>query len=201
MNRGFAVSATWVAGRHDELERLYNEGMSGGQLAAHFGTTRSAILGYCHRQGWKKTDNTSAGGRKSTRTPEEKERVRRDQYNRYNARKRKLRHAKATMLPAGREAAARIPVPIISEQVDMLPDQSESENPVRFLDAGYRQCRFPLWGDRRVPVEEMFICGNRTNESDSWCSCHRERVLGPVRVARGLGTPVASYKTGMVSVR
>jgi hypothetical protein len=201
MNRGFALPAAWVAGRHDEIERLYNEGLSGTQLANHFGTTRSAILGYCHRQGWKKTDNTSAGGRKSTRTPEEKERGRREQYNRYNARKRKLRHAKATMLPAGREAAARIPVPIISEKADMLPDQSESENPVRFLDAGYGQCRYPLWGDRRVPVEEMFICGNQTEgTNESWCPRHRGKVL-TAPASRGLGTKVAAYKTGMVSVR
>lgn len=53
----------------------------------------------------------------------------------------------------------------------------ESATAVRFLDAGFFHCRYPLWPGHRPPdIRQAMVCGAPT-AIKSWCACHAAKVF------------------------
>ena len=48
--------------------------------------------------------------------------------------------------------------------------RAPGDGPVSLIEAGFRQCRYPLWNGRSEP---KLVCGKRTrNANCSWCEEH-----------------------------
>ncbi|TCT37274.1 GcrA family cell cycle regulator [Martelella mediterranea] len=65
---------------------------------------------------------------------------------------------------------------------DLSGLHAPDEQPVSILDAGRRQCRFPLVAFDAAPSADMPCCGAETLEGSSWCAFHF-RIVFPGRAA------------------
>lgn len=65
---------------------------------------------------------------------------------------------------------------------DLSTLHAPDERPVSILNAGRRQCRFPLVAFDAAPSADMPCCGAETLEGSSWCAFHY-RIVFPGRAA------------------
>src|SRR5262245_53168880 len=141
-----SVKAGWTQERLDLLRGLWDEGLSGSQIAFRMGLSRSAVLGKVNRIGLPPR-------RDKVLSPEERLQRRRDQ-NRRNWLARK----KVVKFDPKRSIWNNIrsrPV------VDLPPEYSPDAVP--FLERRSFQCAWPLWNDT-TPIDERTCCGSRSVE-------------------------------------
>src|SRR5919202_5804666 len=66
------------------------------------------------------------------------------------------------------------PVRIEAEMPVIRRAPAQSDGPVTLLEAGFRQCRYPLWDKRSDP---RIVCGKKTvSPNSSWCEEHHRVV-------------------------
>jgi hypothetical protein len=74
------------------------------------------------------------------------------------------------------------PLPIAAKPVNIeaetpvvrIMQAARSEGPVSLVEAGFRQCRYPLWDGRSEP---RLVCGKTTrNANSSWCEEHHRLI-------------------------
>lgn len=139
-----------------------NDGMTGAQMAQKLKTTRSAVLGFCRRNGLKL---------KSRYTTSQKE-----------ARKEGKAKPKRT-----KEITPQCPPEskIVESDIDEYPvptDIPSCADPVPFIEAISRGlCKWPLWDDFEGPDISM-CCGGERIEGRPYCRSHED-------LHRGIGTP------------
>ena len=54
--------------------------------------------------------------------------------------------------------------------------------PMRLLDAGMSQCRWPMWDQDGNP--DFLVCGARTVPGETWCVAHKRKGLTPAKPRR-----------------
>ena len=67
------------------------------------------------------------------------------------------------------------PVSVEAEtSVIPVPSPARSDGPVSLMEAGFCQCRYPLWDGQSEPKS---VCGKRTtNANSSWCEEHHKLI-------------------------
>lgn len=53
--------------------------------------------------------------------------------------------------------------------------------PVNLFDAGPRHCRYPLWDDHRLPLQDKLFCGGQTIPGETYCPACRGKVYTQAR--------------------
>jgi len=138
-----------------KLTDLWNRGLSGNEIAAHFGhvMTRQSVIGKAHRLGL------------ADRSPN---------MNRHLSGSRT--HLKPVVRPTP-------PPPVKKPVDDLAPEPARDENGDRItvLNAKDSHCRFPFG---EVGHENFHYCGHKTDRG-SWCPWHRLRVFTPGTEYRG----------------
>lgn len=132
------------------------DGVTARVIAEELGTTRNAILGKAHRQGWKKSPGT----------------LQFDVDQRLKSRERKPPRP-PTRVRAVPAAAPVIPPPA-PPPAPVAPEQP-SAHPVTLMQLKARHCRWPL-GDPRKP--EFRFCGDARIAASPYCEHHRKLAQG-----------------------
>lgn len=147
----------WSAEQVTEVERLWKDGQSGGEIAKAFGKSRCSVLGLIHRRG-----------------------IVRPAKPRPQPKPARARLVKAVTLPAIRLEPVVLSTPVVPSTTS-----AGSRRPI--LEAKRNRCRFPLWHDQARPrSDEAFVCGAPVMKADdlgargSYCSACYARTIARV---------------------
>ena len=150
-----------IAGAMEEtVRRMAADGESGSAIAAAIGKTRSAVLGWCFRNGVKLGGTQADGGRRAR--PARKERT---------VPLKRLRNEFVEVRPLAQPAPIPAPSPAPVEAV-----------PVHLFDRQAGQCAWPLWGDGE---RTLMYCGAASEEGRSYCPGHLKVGFQPLPTRRG----------------
>lgn len=150
----------------DRIRELGEQGRTGGEIAAEVGMTRNAVIGICHRRGFKFGRKVLTG---EWTAPAKVKRVR-----------GKRQRPSRPVLIAAPIAPVREVRSLATTPLPRLPDLPFTPPPhggVGFMALASNACRFGLWDYRqRVPLEAKRFCGAETATGSSWCPAHRALV-------------------------
>lgn len=181
------------ADRAHELRRFHAAGKTSGEVAAHYGVTRNAIIGAWSRLGLR---SDQGGRRRIIRTPEQYEALRLERLSRRAEREREKRAAAREA--SGNTAPRRTQSSILSELFARNAEMPMSDDvpphdviPILARDALGKiianpaltdaTCRYVL-GDPRHPASGF--CPNKKVSGLSYCTVHSALVYAPPTVRR-----------------
>jgi hypothetical protein len=154
---------------HAEDEQLYDlwmvRGLSCSQIGAIMGRTRNAIIGRCHRKGWKKPTDTQTRiltgkiGAGVLRAPKIE---------------RKTGRGNAMGSAAARAIGQRKSGAHGKEAVDLKGADVLSPNAKPWLERKARQCAYPVSGEGA----DTWSCCNPT-DGDAYCAGHARLMISP----------------------
>ena len=197
-----ATARTWRDMTPDEKARavrpLADEGLTAAQIAGKLGaTSRNAVVGVADRNGirltWKPLGRRRKA-RKARKAPEQERETQRQadeiiaarlhvtredvEQARDKQRYRELRiaHHKARRQRARKKAAERAEAPREAGTVWIIEAPGPAAVPI--MEAGPRQCRWPVGDWDNQHVNEKHVCGAATLPDLSWCEEHFAIVAG-----------------------
>jgi hypothetical protein len=137
---------SWTDEAVEILKIRWAEGAKARIIALEIGANKNAVIGKAHRLGLGAHVNGKGGNQNTVAVG-------------FIVRKKPR---------APRDRWKEKPLPI-AEVIHIAPDPSCK---VHFLDAGKRQCRYPLWGADYTPLEHKFCCGAVTPKDAVYCGFH-----------------------------
>lgn len=148
--------------------------MTAAKIAVELGCTRNAVCGFCDRHRIRLPGKPGAKPKASADAKADVAKRRKK-----HTRKQKSAPTQATAKPKPKTKPA-VPMPDIrptgaAEVIvfEAPPCQMfaprRTHKRVGFWDVKPNQCRFPLWGNKRIPINQKFFCGNDTQEGKSFC--------------------------------
>ena len=148
-------SATWTAGRIEQLRACVGTGMTCSQIAAAIGVSRNAVIGKIHRLGLASGRPAGAGARVDCPP--------------------RARHPRGpTQRRLLRLAYARAPLDEIMSGIVVI-----STHPCSLIDIDAHQCRWPI-GD--PATTDFLFCGNDAIGGFTYCVGHaRMAYRSPAR--------------------
>ncbi|TCU34072.1 GcrA family cell cycle regulator [Rhizobium azibense] len=156
---------TWQTMNSDEKKKLLSElaaqGLSASQIAAEIGgTSRNAIIGFCHRK--KIPLNGSRGGPGKS-------------FDRRN-------NVVSIKIAKPRPAKPKLtndPADVVALGLQVKPQEKSKSGPVNIFGLDYSTCRGPLNDNYRgVEPELMMFCGEVAEPDSSWCrDCQKKFTI------------------------
>jgi hypothetical protein len=138
----------WTTTRIAQVTRLWNEGLSAGQISKEINATRNAVMGVIHRQNLP---------HRTTRMRVPPPHLSADQ-KAHRQKEKAFAIANGWRAPIFRDPA---PIPITTIPLEFLG--------ITLLDLKDAECRFP-----RGEGANILFCGQPTMRGESWCDdCHK----------------------------
>lgn len=173
------MTFVWTDSAIEQLKALYNEGLSGRQIAAELNTTRNSIIGKVHRLGLHLSDEA------------EKKRAeqRRKQYDREAQKKRR---AELRTLRSGAQAKVnskvaqlgwRMPNAVRPARPDLPPPESYDGPTISFAKLTSGTCKFEVTGHDTRPADFQF-CGGPVVVGRPYCAHHCRVAYEPQQQKR-----------------
>jgi GcrA cell cycle regulator len=181
----------WTGPQEDLLRKLAGEGLSGSQIAARLGKTRSAVCGKAWRFGLCLGGMPAAGGITVVRVRRKRAAANRNRKDKAQGRKQRPWQP-LPVTPANAEGhVARLRPDTFVPPVD-LPAPEHQRKTVETLEEV--SCRWPI-GDPQHP--EFHFCGAEKVPGSVYCPMHHIRAYQPMAVRKPIHdpTPVHAFAT------
>jgi hypothetical protein len=154
---------------------LIAQGCTAAGIATKLGASRSAVIGFCSRQGL--TLPGKSGGRVNLSRPKNERSAAGGHATRKKAGVTLANHAARPSVAGGADFAAAIAV-VAAAPVDALAPPPAGG--VGFFALTDRHCRRPLWPDGPPPaLAEMVFCGARAVVGGAYCPACAPRLTAP----------------------
>lgn len=172
----------WTDEEKANAARLWNDGASAAQIAAHFCVMRNSIIGLVNRnrdiftRRSRKTTATISTIRKPVKAvpvPAPKpDKAARPVKPAPVPRRREPEEKPVYVKPSALAASLGLPVRSGSKPKRSYDHAGTTENPVAFIDLGPRQCRWPVEGFEDRSGTGMPCCGKDIVPGRSYCRHH-----------------------------
>lgn len=150
--KGQKADNRWAPSKEELFLKLYNENHTLETIADALGTTKNAVMGKRTRLGLKarKLDDLRRFNRgRGTLV--------------YKPKPKRVEKTMTLVDEAPMVAEAELPVTLI---------HPEMMKRISIFETNSSVCRWPLWGQEVIELQDKFFCGNPVERGTPYCPCH-----------------------------